>query len=272
MKEIKEILVEFKEEGLPKDLIERKIKIEWMQKKANVFAGIRRSGKTYLMFQTIKNFNFKNVFYINFEDERIIEPNIKHLTNLLPTIKQLFEVKDKIYLFVDEIQRINGWERWAKRMAENPNVLLFISGSSSKLTSYEIPTMLRGRSLTNYVFPLSFREFLKFKNFKFNLKTINYSTKKPLLIKFFNEYLIYGGFPEIVLTEKQKKLKLLQEYFTTILMRDILEKHEIKNKAGIEAFMKFLINNFSRYMSFSKASNWLKSIGIKTGKQTLINY
>jgi hypothetical protein len=272
MKELKKLLVEFKEHGIPSDLIERDLKVDWLEKKANVLAGIRRAGKTYLMFQVMKKFPFDNVFYINLEDDRLINPSLKDLSSLIPLIKQTFSVKGKIYLFVDEIQTINGWEKWARRVAEDKSVILFISGSSSKLTSYEIPTLLRGRSLTNWIYPLNFKEFLRFKQFKLK-KLIDYSTKKPTLLRLFNKYIRYGGFPEVVLEQdKEIKLKLLKDYFITILTRDIEERHEIKNKAGIENFMKYLINNFSRDTSFSKATNWLKSIGIKIGKQTLIEY
>jgi len=273
MEVLKKLLMEFKERGIPKDLIERDLKIDWMRKKANVFVGIRRAGKTYSVFQSLSRFNFRDVFYINMEDDRIINPNIRHLTELIPTIKETFKTNKQIYLFVDEIQNVEGWEKWAKRIAEDPNIILFISGSSSKLSSFEIPTVLRGRTITNYIFPLSFKEFLKFKNFDYTAKSLSYSSKKPELMRLLNEYLSYGGFPEIVLVEEDtKKLKLLKEYFSTIIARDIIERYKIENILALETFMKYIINNYSRYISFSKAHKWMKSIGIKIGKATLMEY
>ncbi|MCD6227044.1 AAA family ATPase, partial [Candidatus Micrarchaeota archaeon] len=122
MELLKKLLMEFKERGIPKDLIERDLKIDWMRKKANVFVGIRRAGKTYSVFQLLNRFNFRDVFYINMEDDRIINPNIRHLTELIPTIKETFKTNKQIYLFVDEIQNVEGWEKWAKRIAEDPNI------------------------------------------------------------------------------------------------------------------------------------------------------
>jgi hypothetical protein len=273
MKEIEALLLEWKEEGIPDDLIDRKLDADILERKANVLLGIRRAGKTYCMFQLMKKFDFERVFYINMEDDRIIRPNLRHLTVLVPSIRKLFEVKFPIYLFVDEIQTVDQWEKWARRIAESKKVVLFISGSSSKLSSKEIATSLRGRTNSIYVFPLSFEEFLQFREFTFNRRLIDYSSKKPDLMRLFNEYLKFGGFPEVVLQkEKRIKLKLLKEYFTTIIARDIIERFKIKNTLALETFMKYLLNNFSRYISFSKAANWMKSIGIRVGKATLREY
>ena len=270
---IEKLLLEFKEQGVPDDLIDRNIKIVWSENKVNVLAGIRRAGKTYLMYQLIKELNKENSYYINFEDDRLINPKLEDLSSLLDIIKELFNPKGKIYLFVDEIQNVDGWEKWCRRMSENKNIILFVSGSSSKLTSYEIPTYLRGRSLTNIVYPLDLKEFLKFKGFDADLKTIDYSPKKPTLLGFFNEYLTFGGFPEIVLEKDRiKKIRILQDYYITILMRDIEERYNIKNRVGLENFLKYLINNYSSQISFSKAVNWLRSVGIRIGKQTLMEY
>ena len=273
MEILKELLFEWREEGIPDDLVERDIAVKTRKGKANTFAGIRRCGKTYVMFQIIKNLHSKNVFYINFEDDRIINPNIKHLSNLLPVIHETFKVKEPLYLFVDEIQVIEHWEKWARRMAENRDIYLFISGSSSKLTSQEIATSLRGRAITNYVFPLDFPEFLNFKGFEYKPSKIEHSPKKSDLKRLLNEYLTFGGFPEIVLEKDEKeKLKLLRDYFSTIIARDLIERYRIDNIPALEAFMKLILNNFSRYLSFSKSENWMRSIGIKTSKSTLIEY
>lgn len=96
------------------------------------------------MFQIMDDLDTGNVFYINLEDERLIHPNLQHLTRLIPTIRETFELEEgPIYLFVDEIQNVPEWEQWARRIAENPDVYLFISGSSSKVTSEEVATELR---------------------------------------------------------------------------------------------------------------------------------
>lgn len=274
IEDVKKLLVEWKEQGVPEDLINRDLKFEPLKNKCNTLAGIRRAGKTYFMFQRIKNIDTSNTFYINFEDERIINPRIEHLSNLIPAINELFELSDDpLYLFVDEIQNVPGWEKWARRIAEKNDVFLFISGSSSEVTSKEIATSLRGRTLTKHIFPLDFREFIMFKGFKSNLSNIDYSQEKHKIKRLFNEYLEFGGFPEVVLEEnKVQKLRILREYFSTIVARDLIERYGVKKVQVLQSFMKLLLNNFSRQISFSKAENWMKSMGIKVSKNTLIEY
>ncbi|MFW5946726.1 MAG: ATP-binding protein [Candidatus Natronoplasma sp.] len=271
---IKRLLVEFREEGVPDDLKDRKVKVYTEKKKAALFTGIRRAGKTYRMFQKIKDLKEEDVFYINFEDERLINPTVEDLSQLLPTIKETFVINEPIYLFVDEVQRIDGWERWARRLAESDSVYLTISGSSSQLSSREIASSLRGRTLTTHIFPLNFQEFLDFKGFEIeDISHVKYSKEKPILRRHFNEYLKFGGFPEIVLEEKEKrKLKILREYFSTIVARDLIERHSIEKVNVLESLMKLLVNNFSRLISFSKTRNWLKSMGLKVSKNTIANY
>lgn len=270
---LKRILVEFREDGVPDDLRERRTKIEPAEGKANTIAGVRRSGKTYLMYQLIGEREEEKAYYINYEDERIINPSIEDLSNLLPTIRETFEVEKPIFLFVDEVQNAENWEKWARRMAEKKDVFLILSGSSSKLTSREIATSLRGRALTTYLFPLSFEEFLDFKEVEYEKDNIEYSSNKPDIRRHFHEYLKYGGFPEVVLEEdKRRKLRILREYFSTIVARDIVERYSIDRVRVLETFMKFLVNNFARKISFSKAENWLNSLGLKTSKSTLIRY
>jgi len=272
---LKRILVESKEEGAPEDLEKREVgkKLEFRKKKANTIAGMRRTGKTYLMFQLMKKVGEEKTFYINFEDERIIRPTVEDLSNLLPLIKETFEIEPPIYLLVDEIQNVEGWEKWARRISEKSEVILMLSGSSSHLTSQGIATSLRGRTLTTYLFPLNFREFLEFKEIEYPSENIEYSQKKPELRRHFKEYLKYGGLPEIVLEKSdRKKMKILQEYFSTVVARDLVERHSIGKIEVLENFIKLLVNNFSRRISFSKAQNWLSSMGIKTSKSTLIKY
>lgn len=270
---LKRLLVEFREDGIPDSLKERRFQVNKKKGEANVLTGIRRSGKTYRMFQIIRETGLDKCYYINFEDERIINPTVEDLSNVLPLIEETFETQKPIYLFIDEIQNVDGWEKWARRLAERDDVIIFLTGSSSKLSSREIASSLRGRTLVTHVFPLSFREFLDFKDIELDLDNVEYSKNKPRIRRYFNNYLKYGGFPEIVLEEEEKKkLQILREYFSTIVARDIIERYSIDKTAALESFMKLLVNNFSRLISFTKSRNWLKSMGIKISKNTLKKY
>ncbi|HMB65263.1 MAG TPA: AAA family ATPase, partial [Patescibacteria group bacterium] len=162
---IKTLLYEWKERQLP-EVIPRENNLEGYldQKipKITAITGFRRTGKTYLVFELIKKLlnekNREQVVYINFEDERIPAQK-EFLSKLLPTAEQILEEKVE-YLFLDEIQNIPEWSKWLRRIYDQTDIKIFVTGSSSKLSSREIPTELRGRCLEEKVFPLSFREFL----------------------------------------------------------------------------------------------------------------
>lgn len=231
-------------------------------KKVTTLVGFRRTGKTYTFFSLVEKIGKENTIYINFEDERFSD-DVKVLTTLLDVITEVSG--DKSYtLLMDEIQNINGWEKWARRVTETTNHKLFVTGSSSKLSSNELPTELRGRSLTIYAKPLNFREFLKFKNIDIKLEP------KPKILNYMREYLKFGGFPEITIIDEGKKTIILDEYYKTFLKRDVIERHKIRNKIIISQLIKLLLN--SSYYTISKLTNSLKSLGFNVSKTTIAKY
>jgi predicted AAA+ superfamily ATPase len=274
---LKTILAEWKEKTLP-EIIKRDTKLPLpvdnkFVNKAMVITGFRRTGKTYLLFFLIKklleNYSKEEVVYINFEDERLPQKT-EVLTGLIPSCLSFFGKKPK-FLFLDEIQNIPLWSKWVRRILDNEKIHLFLTGSSSRLSSFELPTELRGRNWEVKVYPLSFKEFLRFKNFTVNLEEINYlENKKAQIYHYFEEYLLYGGLPEVVLSPKEKKIELLQNYFQTVIKREILDRYQIKNELLIKTILKLLLN--SSFFTLSKLFNNLKSLGFKIGKTTLNNY
>ena len=273
---LKTILYEWKERKLPQTIgreIDLKGYLRMVPSKIIVITGFRRVGKTYLLFQLIKEFLQKKdreeIVYINFEDERI-PPKTEILTTLLPVIKQTFQKFPEI-LFLDEIQDIPNWSKWTRRIYDKEEIKIFITGSSSKMSAKEIPTEIRGRCLEIKVSPLSLKEFLKFKNMEIDFQKIRYSeNKKARLVKALNEYLFYGGMPEVVLTNQEKKLEILQQYYKTVVRKDIIERFKIKNEEGLKALLLLLLNSTS--YSFTKLYNTLKSLNYRIGKTTLLQY
>lgn len=268
---------EWQESWVPA-LVERDIDLELPKKIRKIIAitGVRRAGKTYMLFQLIKqlskSLDKEKFFYLNFEDERI-EKAKERLTEIIPTLFKLYgDGKKSYFLFLDEIQIMPEWSRWLRRVFDSyRNITFFVSGSSSKLSSKEIPTELRGRALTLEVFPLSFKEFLRFKRIELE-KHFEYSERKlGELKKAFVEYLELGGFPEVVLEDSilQKK-RIVHEYFSTIISRDIIERHAIKKIYLLRDFLRLLLN--TKDFSINKSANILRSQGKKVGKGTLINY
>lgn len=239
--------------------------------------GVRRGGKTFLLYQIMQNLQSprENIIYINFEDEALYPLVGDELQNLLPVYFELFNPNPDytIYLLLDEIQNIPYWEKWVRRVYDTEkNIKIIITGSTSKLTGKEIATALRGRTITFNLYPFSFKEFLKTSDFKFDPKTIAYSREKPILMKRLNEYLKYGGFPQILFEEEENKNMVLQEYYRAIFYRDVVEKYTIRNIKLLETFLKLTTSNASCLVSFSKTESFLKTLGFKVSKATLIEY
>lgn len=275
---LKQLITEWMEFKIPEDIVNRPFDDRLMAgKKIVAIIGPRRGGKTYYCFQIIKNFlsdvSKQNILYINFEDERLYPLTGDELTLLLDTYYEIVAPKknEKLYFFLDEIQNIPFWSKWARRISEkNPNIKLILTGSSSKLLSREIATELRGRSLSFMVYPFSFKEFLVFKGMKYDLKTVLYGKNRPKIKKVFNEFIEFGGFPEIF--QEKLKQQVLQEYYNTMFYNDMVERFDVKNVALLEDFLKMEINSFSSMVSVSKIAKTFGSMGRKASKTTLSKY
>lgn len=255
-------------------VINIKIDEEEKTRNAHVVTGFRRVGKTYLLFEAIqkllKKYSKTEVIYLNFEDERLGYPTVEVLTNLIPSIISVFGKKPK-YLFLDELQIIPNWSKWVRRILDTEDIKLIITGSSSKMSSSELPTELRGRAWETKVSPLNFNEFLRFKDETLDKEKVKHlDSEKARFDFFFNEYLTYGALPAIVQTPIEKKQELLQLYFNTVTQKEILERYSIENEIALKTLLNLLVN--SSYISLSKLSNSLKSLGIPVGKTTLNSY
>lgn len=275
---IKTILYDWKNRKIPDPIarnldLNKYISRDSAVKKIMAITGFRRSGKSYLMFQLInkllQSYDREEVLYINFEDERI-PLQTEFLTQLLPVIKRSFDKKLR-FLFLDEIQNVPNWAKWLRRIYDTEDFYIFVTGSSSKLSSQEIPTELRGRCLEIKVFPLSLDEFFRFKNFKPDLSAIEYGeNQKAEFMKLLDEYVYYGAMPEIALMEGERKLETLQQYYKTVVQKEIIERNGIKNREGLAALLRLLLN--SLYYSVNKLYNTLKSLSYKIGKTNLLHY
>lgn len=273
---IRTILAEWKTKEIPLVIPRETNILDYLNMKVNkiiVLNGFRRVGKTYLLYglanHLFKSNSREEIIHINFEDERI-PIKTEFLSGILPTADELFNKKVK-YLLLDELHNIPNWSKWLRRTYDNRNIRIFVSGSSSRMSEEEIPTELRGRFLEVKVFPLSFREFLKFKEINLNLEGLEYSeTEKPILLKALTEYLNYGGLPEVVLENEPKKLELAQSYYATVIKRDIAERYNIKNEESLKTLLRLLLD--SKEYSINKTYNTLKSIGQEIGKLTVQKY
>ncbi|MFH0923980.1 MAG: ATP-binding protein [Candidatus Falkowbacteria bacterium] len=214
--------------------------------------GVRRSGKSTLILQIIqeliaKGVNPENTLYVNFEDLNFSDNlTVKFLGKIFDAYLEFFDPKEKIYIFLDEAQLVNEWERFVVSLYDRRvNVKIFVTGSSSKLLMGEISTLLSGRYVSEIIYPLSFAEFLDFRKEKYTPLI-----KRPKLYNYLREYIEFGGFPKVVIEkEKYGKKILLMEYFNSILERDILLRHSIKNEKDIKEIAGFALANISSRIS-----------------------
>ncbi|MFT4311734.1 MAG: ATP-binding protein [Candidatus Woesearchaeota archaeon] len=269
MKEIfKQLISDFHEKGIPEVLL-RKVQLPLHSKKIVSVIGPRRSGKTSLFFQTMTQIkDITDILYLNFENESFTI-NKNDFQKLVDAYFELYPHKKTFYLFLDEIQEIEGWEKFVRRIYDTVTQNIFITGSSSKLLSKEIATSLRGRSITYELYPLSFEEFTAFQNITPSL----HSTRGRALLKnSFEKFMEIGGFPELLLNKPEFRKKTIQDYMHVMLLKDVIERHDIRNSHAVRAFFDKCIWQFAREYSVNKFYNELKSLGVKISKETLYDY
>ncbi len=269
---IKEVIYEYWENDLP-DIMPRESRIGSGNLISDV-VGIRRCGKTFLMFakikELLKDVDKKSTIYINFENRKLFPPKQEYFNELVEFIysENLLE-KGKVYVFFDEVQRIDGWEKFARSIYDEfkGKIKIFVSGSSANLLSRDYGSLLTGRHITTTLLPLTFKEFLVFKGY--NTREVVTEKGRANIRKFLEEYLQFGGFPEVVLS--QNKEQILSQLFNDILSRDILTR-TVRKENILEEFAYYLAGNITSLLSFNKMADYFKSRGIKVSVQTLENY
>ena len=275
MKELfKKIITDFIEKEI-KGIVPREYNIPLESKKVISLIGVRRSGKSSILFDCINTLREttarENMIYLNFEDDRLFPLKLEHLDLILESYFELYPHKreEKIYLFLDEVQVVEGWELYVRRIHDNFDISIFITGSSAKLLSTEIATSLRGRTISFEIFPFSFAEYLAYKNIDVNL----HSSKSLSFIKnSFESYLIDGGFAETIGEESYIARKILSDYLELIVFKDIAERHNISNTALLKHLNKYCFTNVATLLSFTKLYNEFKSQGYRLSKDTIFNY
>jgi uncharacterized protein len=248
-KELKEIIKTSKiPDSKPRKKYLREITPWLKRREIIILKGIRRCGKTNIMYQLMKTLPTTNVFYVDFEEFRF---DSYLNVDLLEQIVKLRDTTKPAYFFLDEIQRVSGFEKWLRTYHNREEKIHFIIGGSNiSLLTPNLATVLTGRNVTFEIYPLDYKEFQEFSD------------------KGIDEYLIFGGFPEVVLCEDEfTKRKLLQTYVDDILFKDIITKKEHTNVDQIKALVKFFLNNPGIRISANKLG---KQLGI--GKNTAQNY
>jgi predicted AAA+ superfamily ATPase len=225
-----------------------------------VLTGIRRSGKSTLLKLEMKALSEivdrKCLLYVNFEDLRLYNCDNEDILSLIfTTYRENINPDGEVYLFLDEVQNIFGWEKWVYTLYELNQAKIYVTGSSSKMLSSDISTALSGRHLSIEVYPLTFAEYISFKGLNCG-NLLDYTSKKIQINRLFNEYLEFGGFPKIATLRAELKHEDLISYFNTILVKDIAGRYNIDyNK--LENLTYYLLSNDTKQNSINSISKAL---------------
>lgn len=261
-------------------LIVRECRLPQIPNKAFAVIGMRRSGKTFFLYQLMGQYLQQRVersrlVYFNFEDERFADLTVEDLHWIPDEYYAMFPENREatVYFFFDEIQLIEDWEKFIRRLLDSENVKIYLSGSSAKMLSREIATSMRGRSVEVTVFPYSYTEFLKNNGIEPPVTKSQFNKKtRSLLENQLIKYLTCGGFPEAQGLSTMDRNLLLQGYVNTVLFRDIVDRHGITNIGVLKKLTRHLVRNSAAKFTVNKFYNQLKSQGIKVAKTTLHEY
>ena len=267
---IKEILLENRKEIESQQVVHRNIEKEDF---ANyVLIGVRRAGKSFMLYQQIqdnlkKGITWDSMLYINFEDERLIGMTAQEL-NLILEVHGMMSAQRPI-LFLDEIQNIEGWDKFARRLADN-KYRVYITGSNAKMLSSDIATTLGGRYITKHILPYSFSEYLSANNIPYDDMNIATTSGRADVQRYFAEYFRFGGFPEGA--QLASKRDYLNSVYQKIYIGDIATRNKIDNLFSLRILFRKMAESVKQPTSFTRLSNIIASTGAKLGKATIINY
>ncbi len=274
---IKALLLDFHESPLDPGS-PRSLRVSPLPKKASVVIGVRRSGKSTYLFQIMQRLldtgvPKANLLYLNFFDDRL-HFLTADLLDLVPEAYFALHPEKKstevVHCFFDEIQAVSGWEPFLDRLMRTERCEVYVTGSSSRMLSKEIATQMRGRALSWEMFPFSFHEFLVRRGVDARAPL---STKKRLLVQQgLDEYWLSGGFPEVFGLERGLRIKIHQEYFHTILFRDLVERHDVSHPKAVTDLAHWLLNNAASLYTVNRLTGYLKSLGHKVPKASVSDY
>jgi uncharacterized protein len=276
MRHILDLLIDdFHERPLP-ELMPRQQSLAQVAGKASCVVGMRRAGKTWFCYQQMRQLLAQGLpkerlLYLNFEDERLLPFSAADFHLVLETYFQKFPAfkHQPCYLFLDEVQRIEGWDMFVRRVLDTEQLSVYVTGSSSKLLSTDIATSLRGRSLTTEIFPFSFREFLRFHQAEPESPHRFGSAARAVLQHQIGAYLTTGGFPEVQGLDAELRRQVLRNYVDVVILRDVVERYSISNVVALRALIRHIMSAPATRFSVNKFYQALRSQGVACTKNDL---
>ena len=250
-------------------LVERPLHLE--ESGNYVFVGVRQAGKSYLLYQRVKELlgcgiNLHDIVYVNFDDERLLGMTTDDFDLILQAYYSMHGGQP--IFFFDEIQNVDGWANFARRLA-NQKHRVYVTGSNAKMLSRDIDTVLGGRYLSVYVFTYSFEEYLKAIGISVSGGS-QYGRKANELQRHFRTYFEWGGFPELV--NFREKRVWLNSLYNRIFFNDLVVRHKVKNEDSLRMCIRRLAESVMQPCSLNRLSNLVKSTGMPCSPSTVMEY
>jgi uncharacterized protein len=269
MKDLFKYIIVEKQEWLKTvKVFPREIRIE---PRANyVFTGLRRAGKSYYLYQIIKEAvevdDYNRILMINFEDERLMEVGHRDLHLIIEAYYELFESKPIVFL--DEIQNVEHWQKFVRRLADE-GLKVFVTGSNAEMLSHEIATTLGGRFINKEILPLSFSEILRFQGIEYSDK-LKYTKQRYEIIRAWDQYLQFGGLPELL--KMENKREYLSSVYQKLFYGDLIARYKVTNTPVLKLLVKKLAESVNNETSVNRIKNLIKSTTLSIGSNTLFDY
>jgi len=266
---IKVLISEYQKFVVNIDLVPRKISL--IDNQNYVFIGLRHAGKSYLMYQRIgeliaNGHSREEILYFNFEDDRIDSLEIHDLELIKNCFEEMYDCKP--IFFLDEVQKINGWEKFARRLADQ-KYQVYLTGSNAKMLSSEIATTLGGRYLIEEVFPYSFAEYLQANGINLGERNAVYKYRKDIE-KLSEGYFVRGGLPETALMANNRQW--LSSLFNKIFFGDLVARHGIRNDFALRVLVRKLAESVKQPVSYSRMASIVSATGKKICTDAVIDY
>jgi hypothetical protein len=268
------------EEGIEREA-EKLILESIGSKPMKIITGFRRSGKSFIVQRiarklvTAKKYARENLLYLNFEDFRLAEVLApKDLSRIYEFFLSRIAKKGKKLLILDEIQNVNGWDKWIRTMYEKEkDIEIILTGSNSQLLSQELGTNLAGRFIEFFIFPFSFREFLLYRQITIKRENEYLKSRQEIRTLFF-EFLKFGGLPEVLdIRNEESKLSYLQGIVTKVILDDVIKRFKIENINLLEKLLSYLLSTAGNIVAYTKLKNRIQAYGLYDIKiETIIKY
>ncbi|MCH5311012.1 MAG: ATP-binding protein [Prevotella sp.] len=237
-----------------------------------VFVGVRQCGKSYMLYQRIQQLleeghDIRKMVYVNFDDERLQAIKADELDLILQAYGTMND--EKPFLFFDEIQNVDGWEHFARRLA-NQKYQVFITGSNARMLGRDIATTLGGRYWTRNVYPFTFNEYLGSLGIALDKQWFYSSRTRATVERAFDNYFHFGGFPE-VRTLVAKRL-WLNDIYNKIFFSDLVVRNKIRNEAALRLTVRRLAESVKQPLAYNRISNLVKSTGVNCQPNTVMDF